>query len=149
MRRLAAVGANVAILDRDTERGPALAKELGEKNVAFFEIDAKKEDSIKAAVDGAASRFGNIWGAVNSAGVGSAMLTVDKNGKPHPSDVWDFVLGVNLNGTFNTCKYACSYMVKNKPDENGLRGVLINVASVAAIEGQKGQVAYAASKGGK
>lgn len=148
VRRLAAVGANVAILDRDVERGQEIAKELG-KNVAFFEIDARKEESIKKAVDAVYAKFGNIWGAVNSAGVGGATLTVDKKGAPHPTDIWDFVLQVNLNGTFNTCKYAASYMVKNQPDENGLRGVLINVASVAALEGQKGQVAYAASKGGK
>ena len=149
VRRLAALGANVAILDRDDERGQSIAKELGEKNVAFFNIDARNEESIKKAIDGVYARFGNIWGAVNSAGVGGATLTVDKKGAPHPSDVWDFVLGVNLNGTFNTCKYASAYMVKNAPDENGLRGVLINVASVAALEGQKGQVAYAASKGGE
>jgi len=149
VRRLAALGANVAILDRDVERGQALAKELGEKNVAFFEIDARSEASIKKAVDAAYAKFGNIWGAVNSAGVGGATLTVDKKGAPHPTDVWDFVLQVNLNGTFNTCKYAASYMTKNQPDENNLRGVLINVASVAALEGQKGQVAYAASKGGE
>lgn len=145
-RRLAALGANVAILDRDVERGEAIAKELGQKT-AFFEMDARKEESIKKAVDGAYAKFGNIWGAVNSAGVGGATLTVDKKGAPHPSDVWDFVIGVNLHGTFNTCKYAAAYMTKNQPDENGLRGILINVASVAALEGQKGQVAYAASKG--
>ena len=112
-------------------------------------MDARKEDSIKAAVDATFQKFGNIWGAVNSAGVGGATLTVDKKGEPHPTDIWNFVLEVNLNGTFNTCKYAAAYMIKNKPDENNLRGVLINVASVAALEGQKGQVAYAASKGGK
>ena len=149
VRRLASLGANVAILDRDVEKGTALAKELGEKKVAFFEVDARKEESIKKAVDATFAKFGNIWGAVNSAGVGGATLTVDKKGAPHPTDIWNFVLDVNLNGTFNTCKYASSYMVKNQPDENGLRGVLINVASVAALEGQKGQVAYAASKGGK
>jgi len=147
VRRLAALGANVALLDRDVERGQALVKELGEKTIAFFEVDVRKEESIKKAVDGAYARFGNIWGAVNSAGIGGATLTLDKKGTPHPSDVWNFILEVNLHGTFNTCKYAAAYMSKNKPDENGLRGVLINVASVAALEGQKGQLAYAASKG--
>lgn len=146
VRRLASLGANVAILDRDTARGEAIAKELG-KNVAFFEMDATKEESIKKAVDDSLAKFGNIWGAINSAGVGGATLTVDKKNKPHPTDVWNFVLAVNLNGTFNCCKYAAAHMAKNTPDENGLRGILINVASVAALEGQKGQVAYAASKG--
>jgi 3-hydroxyacyl-CoA dehydrogenase/3-hydroxy-2-methylbutyryl-CoA dehydrogenase len=145
-RRLAALGANVALLDRDVARGQALAKELGSKTI-FVEMDATKEESVKAAVDASMKKFGNIWGAVNCAGVGGATLTVDKKGAPHPTEVWDFVLKVNLFGTFNCCKYAAAYMTKNQPDENGLRGVLINVASVAALEGQKGQVAYAASKG--
>jgi len=146
VRRLASLGANVAILDRDAERGQALAKELG-SNVAFFEMDATVEESVKRAVDATAAKFGGLNGCVNCAGVGAATLTLDKKGQPHPSQVFDFVLKVNLFGTFNACKYAAAYLAKNQPDEHGLRGVLINVASVAAIEGQKGQVAYAASKG--
>lgn len=134
--------------DRDTTRGPQIASELG-KNVAFFEMDATKEDSIKKAIEATVAKFGanTLYGAVNSAGVGAATLTVDKKQAPHSSDVFDFVMKVNLYGTFNTCKYSAAIMAKNQPDEKGLRGVLINVASVAAIEGQKGQVAYAASKG--
>lgn len=146
VRRLASLGSNVAILDRDVEKGQALAKELG-KNAGFFQMDATSEESIKKAVEDVQKQFGNIWGAVNSAGVGGATLTIDKTSKPHPTDTWNFVLAVNLNGTFNMCKYVAQIMSQNKPDANGLRGVLINVASVAALEGQKGQVAYAASKG--
>jgi len=146
VRRLAALGANVALLDRDAERGNAIAKELGGK-VLFVEMDATTEESCKKAVEASFKKFGNIWGAVNCAGVGAATLTLDKKGEPHATSVWDFVLKVNLFGTFNICKYSAALMAKNQPDENGLRGVLINVASVAALEGQKGQVAYAASKG--
>ena len=139
MRRLIALGANVSCCDRDVERGNALAKELGPKCL-FVEMDATKEADCKKAVDNTAAKFGNLWGAVNCAGIGAATLTLDKKVAPHPSDVWDFVLKVNLYGTFNVCKYAAAAMAKNTPDENGLRGVLINVASVAALEGQKGQV---------
>ena len=144
VRQLAAKGANVAIFDRDTKRGESVAAELG-KNVAFFEMDATKEDSIKKAIEATVSKFGasSLYGAVNSAGIGAATLTVDKKNAPHPSEGFDFVMKVNLYGTFNTCKHVAAIMSKNQPDANGLRGVLINVASVAAIEGQKGQVAYA------
>ena len=79
--------------------------------------------------------------------MGAATVTVDKKGAPHASSIFDFVMKVNLFGTFNMCKYSAAEMAKSKPDADGQRGVLINVASVAAIEGQKGQVAYAASKG--
>src|SRR4051812_15405507 len=85
VRRLAAQGANVGILDRDVEKGKALVSELG-KNVAFFEMDATKEESVKKAVEGAHAKFGNIWGAVNSAGVGGATVTLGKKGEIHASD---------------------------------------------------------------
>ncbi|GBG34250.1 3-hydroxyacyl-CoA dehydrogenase type-2 [Hondaea fermentalgiana] len=145
-RMLAAQGANVAILDRDEERGPAVCKELGPRS-AFFKMDATKEESIKAAVQGAAAKFGGVHGVINCAGVGSATTTINKKGGVHDSGIFDFVVQVNLYGTFNASKYAAAEMAKNEPDENGLRGVIINTASVAAIDGQKGQAAYSASKG--
>ncbi len=146
VRALAGQGANVAVLDRDDEKGQAICKELGPRT-AFFEMDATNEDSVKAAVDGAAAKFGAIHGAINCAGVGAAHTTLNKKGGAHDSGIFDFVIKVNLYGVFNTCKYAATYMAKNEPDANGLRGVLINCSSVAGYEGQKGQVSYAASKG--
>jgi 3-hydroxyacyl-CoA dehydrogenase/3-hydroxy-2-methylbutyryl-CoA dehydrogenase len=111
-------------------------------------MDATKEEDVKKAIEGAVKKWSTpLWGTINCAGIGAATLTVDKKGTPHPSNIFDFVMKVNLFGTFNACKYSAAVMFNNKPDEAGLRGVLINVASVAAIEGQKGQVAYAASKG--
>eukprot|EP00286_Rhodomonas_abbreviata_P010657 CAMPEP_0181342432 /NCGR_PEP_ID=MMETSP1101-20121128/30993_1 /TAXON_ID=46948 /ORGANISM="Rhodomonas abbreviata, Strain Caron Lab Isolate" /LENGTH=161 /DNA_ID=CAMNT_0023453881 /DNA_START=31 /DNA_END=513 /DNA_ORIENTATION=- len=140
VRRFAALGANVAILDRDADRGQAIAKELG-SNVEFYEMDATNEESIVKSIDAAEAKFGTIWGAVNCAGIGSAALTVSKKGKPFDSGLFDLVMKINLLGTFNTCKHAAAKMFNNTPDSNGQRGVLINVASVAALEGQKGQVA--------
>ena len=145
VRLLAGQGANVGILDRDEERGQAIAKELGPRT-AFFMMDATKEETIKAAVDGAHAKFGNIRGAVACAGVGAATTTIGKKGI-HNSDIFDFVMKVNVYGVFNLCKYTADYMSKNEPDQHGLRGVLINCSSVAGIEGQKGQAAYGASKG--
>ena len=95
VRRLASQGANVAIFDRDVEKGKGLAAELG-KNAAFFEMDATNEDSIKKAVESAVAKFGNLRGAVNCAGVGAATLTLDKKSNPHPSNIFDFVIKVNL-----------------------------------------------------
>lgn len=145
-RALIAQGANVGVLDRDEDKGKQLAAELGPR-AAFFFMDATKEETIKKAVDACKDKFGGIHGAVACAGVGAATTTLGKGGKPHDSGVWDFVIKVNLYGVFNLAKYAASHMANNTPDANGLRGVIINCASVAAIEGQKGQVAYGASKG--
>jgi len=146
VRRLASEGANVAILDRDEERASGIEKELGSK-VKFFQMDATNEDSIKAAVDGVMARFGAIHGLINCAGVGSATTTINKKGGVHDSGIFDFVLKVNLYGTFNTSKHCAAVMAKNDPDQHGLRGIIINTSSVASIDGQKGQAAYSASKG--
>lgn len=145
-RLFASQGANIAILDRDEERGVAIAKELGPR-AAFFSMDATKEESVKAAIDAAHAKFGNIRGLVTCAGVGSATTTISKKHGVHNTDIWDFVLAVNLTGVFNAVKYCAEKMSENEDDGNG-RGVIINCASVAAVDGQKGQVAYAASKGG-
>eukprot|EP00996_Jenningsia_fusiforme_P002484 NODE_3312_length_1000_cov_44.733964_g3046_i0.p1 GENE.NODE_3312_length_1000_cov_44.733964_g3046_i0~~NODE_3312_length_1000_cov_44.733964_g3046_i0.p1 ORF type:complete len:266 (+),score=36.08 NODE_3312_length_1000_cov_44.733964_g3046_i0:89-886(+) len=147
VRHFASLGANCAILDRDAEKGQALATELGQK-VAFFAIDATNEESIKKAIDDTVTRFGStLAGAVNCAGVGAAALTLDRKGRPHDSKMFDFLMQVNLYGTFHTCKHVATAMQNNAPNSDGQRGVLINVASLAALDGQKGQVAYAASKG--
>lgn len=145
-RRLAAEGANVCVLDRDEERGKAIAAELGDKSEFYF-IDATDEESIKKAVDAAAAKFGGIHGCIACAGIGAAQTTISKKFEAHDSKIFDFVIQVNLYGVFNLNKHCATYMAKNDPDQFGLRGVIINVASVAAQDGQKGQVSYAASKG--
>ena len=142
---LFAQGANVAILDRDVEKGKALSSDLGPR-AAFFEMDATKEETIKVAIDSAYEKFGRLDGAICCAGVGAAATTINRKGV-HASGIFDFVLKVNVYGVFNTCKYTAEKMAKNEPDANGLRGILINCSSVAGFEGQKGQVAYGASKG--
>eukprot|EP00924_Labyrinthula_sp_SR-Ha-C_P009801 snap_masked-scaffold_86-processed-gene-0.1-mRNA-1 protein AED:0.08 eAED:0.09 QI:0/-1/0/1/-1/1/1/0/268 len=154
VRRFIEEGANVGILDRDTDRGPELAKELGPRAL-FVEYDAMEEESIVAAVKTVYEKFGSIHGCVASAGTGSVELTLrgkkKEDGsvkyKVHNSQIFDFVVKVNLYGVFNLNKHCAKYIAMNEPDENGLKGVLINVASVAAVDGQKGQVVYAATKG--
>mmetsp|Transcript_7154 Transcript_7154/g.8056 ORF Transcript_7154/g.8056 Transcript_7154/m.8056 type:complete len:265 (+) Transcript_7154:28-822(+) len=145
-RLLISQGANVLIVDKkDPDEVEGLVKEFGARAL-FQSVDVTKAESVQAAVDTAVSKFGPLTGVINCAGIGSAMTTVGRKG-PHSMDVFDFVMKVNLYGTFNLCRLGAAAMAKNQPDADGQRGVLINVASVAAYDGQKGQVAYAASKG--
>jgi len=144
VQRLANEGANVLILDRDVKKGNAVAAE--HSTVEFQEVDVTSSASVKAGVDACVSKFGRVDSIINCAGIGSANTTLSKRG-PHPENVFDMVLKINLYGTFHGCRYAAEAMAKNEPNESGLRGSIVNVASVAAFEGQKGQVAYSASKG--
>lgn len=146
VERFHAAGANVVILDRDAEKGAALAAQLGER-VRFAKADVTNEAEVQAAVDLAKSAFGGLNISVNCAGVGMAMRTTSKNG-PHPLDIFEMVIRINLIGTFNTIRLAAAAMEQNTPNEEGERGVIINTASVAAFDGQIGQAAYSASKGG-
>jgi NAD(P)-dependent dehydrogenase (short-subunit alcohol dehydrogenase family) len=143
-RRLAAAGARVVVVDLHEERGRALAGELGGE---FAQADVSDGDALSAAVDQAAA-LGPLRIAVACAGVGWAARTVDKSGAPHDLALFQKVVGVNLVGTFNLLRLAASAMAKVEPLESGERGVVIQTASVAAFEGQIGQIAYAASKGG-
>ncbi len=143
---LAERGAKVAIVDRDGERATALAEELGGHAWAAT-ADVSDEAQMLAAIEGAASR-GSIGIAVACAGVGWAARTVDKEGKAHELALFRKVVDVNLVGTFNLVRLAAAAMQKNAPDAGGQRGVIICTASVAAFDGQIGQIAYAASKGG-
>jgi len=143
-RRLAGAGARVLVVDIDEERGRALAGELGG---AFARADVSDGASLGAAVDQAAA-LGPLRIAVACAGVGWVARTVDKTGAPHDLAVFQKVVGVNLVGTFNLLRLAASAMAKVEPHETGERGVVVQTASVAAYEGQIGQIAYAASKGG-
>jgi NAD(P)-dependent dehydrogenase (short-subunit alcohol dehydrogenase family) len=144
VRRLVAAGAKAVIVDRDEARGAALASELGQ---TFVKADVTSADEVQAAV-AAAEALGSLRVAVSCAGVGWAARTLDKTGKPHDLELFRTVVGVNLVGTFNVLRLAASAIAKTAPLENGERGVIVNTASVAAFDGQIGQIAYAASKAG-
>jgi len=145
-RRLATAGANVVIADVNQAAGNALASELGGK-AAFVTTDVTSEQSAQAAIDAAINRFGALHGLVNCAGILGAARIVGREG-PHDLALFQRVIQVNLIGTFNMLRLAAAAMAKNEPSVEGERGVIINTASVAAFEGQIGQAAYSASKGG-
>lgn len=145
-RELAGVGATVVIADLNVERGKALADELGG---VFAQTDVSDEASVQAAVDVAVATGKPLRAVVNSAGIGWAARTVGRDGSPHDLASYRKVIEVNLIGTFNLMRIGAASIAKTAPvDADGARGVIINTASVAGIEGQTGQVAYSASKGG-
>jgi len=146
-RALAEGGARVTILDLARSRGAEIATELGER-VAFSETDVRSEEQVTAALDAATEAFGPINAAINCAGIGSAGRTVGREGVPFDLKIFQLTIEINLIGTFNVIRLAASRMTENEPNENGERGVIVNTASVAAFEGQIGQCAYSASKGG-
>lgn len=144
-RALAIAGSQVVIADIDHERGRTLAHELGG---AFTHTDVRDADDVQRAVDMASVRA-PLRIVLNCAGIGSATRTVDRSGTPHALDEFQRVININLVGTFNVLRIAAAVMSTLEPiDEDGLRGVIINTASVAAFDGQIGQAAYSASKGG-
>ncbi len=145
-RRLVAQGAQVLLLDLNEEKGNALSQELGEA-AQFLKVNVADESAVQNAVETALGNFGAIHVAINCAGVAAAIKTVGKEG-PHPLDTFNKVIQVNLIGTFNVIRLAAHAMERNEPNSQGERGVIINTASVAAFDGQVGQAAYAASKGG-
>ncbi len=138
-------GGQAAILDRNRQEGEKVAAGLGER-VLFADTDVSSEEAVTAAIDSAVEAFGGLNVCINCAGIGSAVKTAGKKG-PMPLDVFKFTVEVNLVGTFNVARLAATRMLENEPDE-GERGVIINTASIAAYDGQIGQVAYSASKGG-
>jgi len=146
-RALAARGARVAILDLGRSKGAEVAKSIGDAAI-FCEADVASEEQVTAALDRAVELFGGIQVAVNCAGIGTAGRTVDKTGKPFDLKLFELTLRVNLVGTFNVVRLAAARMSKNQPNEENERGVIVNTASAAAFEGQIGQCAYSASKGG-
>ncbi|HVK99516.1 MAG TPA: 3-hydroxyacyl-CoA dehydrogenase [Dongiaceae bacterium] len=142
-----AKGAKVVIFDLNEAAGNATADELG-ANVKFAKVNVSDEASVQAGIQFVLSTFGALHIAVNCAGIGSAQKTYGSKG-PHSLDIFQKVISVNLIGTFNVTRLAAEAMSKNTPvTEDGERGVIINTASVAAFDGQVGQVAYSASKGG-
>ena len=146
VRRLTAAGAAVTIVDRDEKRADALAAELGGQ-VRAVAADVGDPDQVKAAVDLAASGP-PLRIAVNCAGIGWAQRTIGRDGSPHDFGAFELVLRVNLLGTFNVLRLAASAISAVEPLEDGERGVIVNTASIAAFDGQIGQIAYSASKGG-
>jgi 3-hydroxyacyl-CoA dehydrogenase/3-hydroxy-2-methylbutyryl-CoA dehydrogenase len=147
-RMIVANGGNVCIADRNQELMDKLQAELG-KQVTTFVTDVVDEDSVDQMLAHTVASFPGtmLGGCINCAGVGMAKTTVNKAGA-HDIDTFDFVCKVNLYGTFSVCAKTAAIMSKQAKDEDGEVGCIVNVASVAAFEGQKGQVAYAASKGG-
>jgi NAD(P)-dependent dehydrogenase (short-subunit alcohol dehydrogenase family) len=145
-RALAERGARVAIADLDGDRAQSLAGELGGDAVAF-KADVTNEDEVEAAVAGAVEAFGEIRFAVSCAGIGWAERTVGKNG-PANLQPFETVIRVNLIGTFNVLRLSAAAMSANEPSEEGERGAVVMTASIAAYDGQIGQTAYSASKGG-
>ncbi len=143
---LATCGANVVIADIDKEKGEALVKAIG-ATARFVEMNVADEESVKNAIGHAVSAFGAVHGAINCAGIGVAEKTVGKDG-PHSLASFKRVIEVNLIGTFNVIRLAAVQMAGQETISGGERGVIINTASIAAFDGQIGQAAYSASKGG-
>lgn len=145
VREIVRRGGRAVIVDLNADRGNQLASELGDAAI-FVRADVGKTDDVEAAM-ATATKMGPLRAAISCAGIGMAMRTVNKEGKPHDLAVFEKIISVNLVGTFNVLRLAASAMAANVP-EDGERGVIINTASVAAFDGQIGQVAYSASKGG-
>ncbi|MGY1857876.1 SDR family NAD(P)-dependent oxidoreductase [Modestobacter sp. SYSU DS0290] len=146
-RALAAAGAAVTLVDLDAERGTALAAELGE-GATFVRTDVTDEASVQAAVADATGKGRPLRIAVNCAGIGYAGRLLARDGAPHELGAFTRTVTVNLVGTFNVLRLAAAAMARTEPGPDGERGVVVNTASIAAYDGQVGQVAYAASKGG-
>jgi NAD(P)-dependent dehydrogenase (short-subunit alcohol dehydrogenase family) len=145
-RMAVAGGAKVVLVDVNRDAGEALARELG-ANARFVICDVSSEASAKAAVEATVAAFGALNVLVNCAGIAPAAKTLGKEG-PHALELFQKVIGINLIGTFNMIRLAAEAMSRNEPGESGERGVVVSTASVAAYDGQMGQAAYAASKGG-
>jgi NAD(P)-dependent dehydrogenase (short-subunit alcohol dehydrogenase family) len=146
-RAMAARGAKVGILDLGRSKGAEVAESIG-GDALFLEADVTSEDQVTSAIERATEAFGGIHVNVNCAGIGSAGRTVGKDGEPFNLSYFRLTIEINLIGTFNVLRLAAAQMAKNEPNAGGERGVIINTASVAAFEGQIGQCAYSASKGG-
>ena len=144
-RMLSSMGANVAIFDLDENKGLAVSKKI---NSDFYKVDVTDTNSVNQAVSSFLKQNEGIQIVVNCAGIGPAAKTVSR-GEPHSSELFAKVININLIGSFNVASICAAEMVKNREySEDGFRGVIINTASVAAYDGQIGQVAYSASKGG-
>ncbi|MDH3200882.1 MAG: 3-hydroxyacyl-CoA dehydrogenase [Myxococcales bacterium] len=145
VRQWVSKGGRAVIVDLNTERGEKLAAELGDA-ASFVPADVSDAQQVEDAI-ALATSIGPLRAAINCAGIGIGLRTVGKDGTPHDLGAFQKVISVNLIGTFNVLRLAASAMYKNEPEDRE-RGVIINTASVAAFDGQIGQIAYSASKGG-
>jgi len=145
-QRIVDEGGQVVLFDVNDELGTAKAAELGDR-ASYVSTDVSSEDSVKAAIQQAKETMGGITLAVNCAGVATGGRALGREG-PWPTEMFNRVIQINLVGTFNVTKEAAAVMNENEPNEDGERGVIISTASIAAFEGQIGQAAYSASKGG-
>ncbi|HEY3786162.1 MAG TPA: SDR family NAD(P)-dependent oxidoreductase [Steroidobacteraceae bacterium] len=140
-------GACVVVADIEIDRAQSVAAQLGDRSLAVA-VDVRDSEQVTTALALAKERFGALHIVVNCAGIASSAKTLS-NGEPHNLESWRQVIDVNLTGTFNVLRLAAGHMIDNRPDAiTGERGVIINTASIVALEGQRGQVAYAASKAG-
>ena len=144
-RRLAAAGATVTVLDLASSHGAEVAEQIGGH---FVVADVTVPAAVTAAIDAAADAMGGIHLCLNAAGIAPAHRIVTRTGEMFPLDLYEKVLRVNLIGTFDVTRNVARRMTENKPNDDGERGAFVNVASIAATEGQIGQAAYSASKGG-
>ncbi|MDJ0812508.1 MAG: SDR family NAD(P)-dependent oxidoreductase [Woeseiaceae bacterium] len=145
-KRIVEAGGQVVLLDINDELGEAGAAELGDR-ASYINTDVANEASVQAAMAQANEAMGGITLAVNCAGIATAGRTLGREG-PWPAELFNRVIQVNLVGSYNITKEAAAFMVSNEPTDDGERGVIISTASIAAFEGQIGQAAYSASKGG-
>ena len=137
-------GAKVAILDINDDKADALTKDLNTNNVIYINTNVMEEESVKSSLESIKDEFGKLNFVVNCAGTGYGARILGKQG-PHPLDIFQFIINLNLVGTFNVMRLGAELIDKNKEDE---KGVIINTASIAGYEGQIGQSAYSASKAG-
>lgn len=146
VRNIIKKGGKAVIFDLSEENGAKMAQELGD-SVLFIKTDVTSEDSVSVALDAGIKKFGSINTVINCAGIAIAEKVIGRKGI-HELKAFSNVVQINLVGTFNVIRLAAEKMVENEPNQEGERGVIINTASVAAFEGQIGQAAYSASKGG-
>lgn len=144
-RELLARGADVALLDLASSRGAELADEIGAE---FIPVDVTDTQSVAAALDAVVDVFGRLDVCVNAAGILTAARVVGRDGSLFPLDRFKATIDVNLVGLFDVVRHSAKVMTANEPNDDGERGLIVNIASIAAYEGQVGQAAYSASKGG-
>lgn len=145
-RRIVAAGGKTVLVDINEEAGVAMVAELGDA-ARFVRADVTNEDEVKVAVKTAVSEFGGLHGAINCAGIAIAVKVLGRKGI-HSLEAFSKVIQINLIGSFNVIRLVAEVVAQNEPNEGGERGVFISTASVAGYDGQIGQTAYAASKGG-
>ena len=146
IRKLVQEGGKAAIFDVSDEQGEKLAQEMGD-SVIYCHTDVSDENSVQEGIQKVLDSLGRIDGVINCAGIGIPSKVLGKKG-PMPLDYFNKTLQINLVGSFNVVRLAVEHIAENEPNEEGERGIVVNTASVAAFEGQIGQVAYSASKGG-